>query len=1104
MGVPNIFNYLGRHKTRILHNSFFTIFLFSFVPLRRDETKQINVNKGDLTYLSHLRNFSLVSLLSDKQGMTHVLQSHITKTKRQSLLLDDIILVADSADELISTLDKTLHALQTAGFRVSLQKVSLFKKRLKILGVIVTSAGIQSDPAKTAAINNFPAPQTKTEVQRFLGAVNYHSDFCRNHAKLAEPLLKYVGSEVNKRFNLDPEAMEAFSKLKALVCKNVMLNFIDPNRPIYLETDASFTGYAGFAYQISTYTKDDIEELEKKHEEQSAKSIPELNEELNAIIRAYVNQDPVPPYNPNMDPPMEEVIKNNNPNINIETKDRITKDKVYLTEVNFFISKKFTSDQIRCWSSLMKELTAILISVEKRCDLLALAKFTIVITDCAASMYLFDQSHSNSIMSRYMARLASYTFRILVRHKPGKYMKVADNLSRVWTSEAAPDKTGKVSHLQGILVKVPFQPGAIISPADIIEQLECATSPLVRSSCDPLITKATQTPSAESGPHVIEDLEATPPDLPSTLGIHKIMIQASTNTGTRQGVPNPTPRPEINDRKNITIFSIKMALNEEINLALNPENYILKQMEELSELHQQLVVGTAPPNYKLSQGLILIKHNKRWVRYTPRSLQNFIILRLHLLGHYASDKLTRIILTTDYWPGLHTDVKDFTQKCLSCLFLRGPKGPRESLGVPMSSKNCSVFQIDAVSGLPKAENRNFFVSVIDTFSRLCITFPLTNDKSAEIARNLEDKVFSIIGPCRYLVTDGARNMAASSNIKELCAQYNIITKIRTPYSSRSLGMCERVHRSILEGIRSITDSYETNWVRALPLATLAYNSMPHSGLGGYSPYQVFFGRHSPLTDPERPPNTPPANYAESYREHQKQIRSARRAVAKVDKTYKAKMRNKFGGIQKFFVPGQFVLSENKTPCVNEKRKLRNRYYGPFVIHQVLNKAVIAESILTGRLTYLNKDLMRIIPEKSVEKYKNLPPLAKLKMGGGHSYEDWLTMYTEGTLTAELNRSLNDPAYGEEGPLQSFPENFAGDPFEPTEEAEENQPQEEDPSSDEADDPEVPNAPPDDSQPLPGKQVRFSDNLPERQVHFEDDPPSRRSSRTIKAPNRLDL
>jgi hypothetical protein len=69
-----------------------------------------------------------------------------------------------------------------------------------------------------------------------------------------------------------------------------------------------------------------------------------------------------------------------------------------------------------------------------------------------------------------------------------------------------------------------------------------------------------------------------------------------TNTGTRQGTPNTKKRPEINDRKNITIFTIKLELNDEINKALTPDNYIMRQMTEFSDLHQQLVKGTAPTN----------------------------------------------------------------------------------------------------------------------------------------------------------------------------------------------------------------------------------------------------------------------------------------------------------------------------------------------------------------------------------------------------------------------------------------------------------------------------------------------------------------------------
>jgi hypothetical protein len=271
-----------------------------------------------------------------------------------------------------------------------------------------------------------------------------------------------------------------------------------------------------------------------------------------------------------------------------------------------------------------------------------------------------------------------------------------------------------------------------------------------------------------------------------------------------------------------------------------------------------------------------------------------------------------------------------------------------------------------------------------------------------------------------------------------------------------------------------------------------YNSMPHSALGGYSPYEVFMGRTSPLMEKEQVPNTPPANFAESYKEHQNQLKSVRRAVHKANKEYKEKLRNKFGGEPKYFLPGQFVLSENKTPSLLEKKKLRARYHGPFILHDILNKAVIAESVITGRLTYLNKDLIRLIPEKDVETYKNLPSLAKLKLGGGHTYEDWLQLWAEGTLIREFDRSRNDPIYGEEGPL--YPEDFAGGVSEPDEEPQEENHQEEKSSSEDTEDNLIPLAPPEVENPLaPPKQVTFADELP-----------TRKSSRTIRAPKKLDL
>lgn len=168
---------------------------------------------------------------------------------------------------------------------------------------------------------------------------------------------------------------------------------------------------------------------------------------------------------------------------------------------------------------------------------------------------------------------------------------------------------------------------------------------------------------------------------------------------------------------------------------------------------------------------------------------------------------------------------------------------------------------------------------------------------------------------------------------------------------------------------------------------------------------------------------------------------------------------------------------------------------------MLEKALVAESVITGRLTYLNKDLVRLIPEKNIETYKNLPSTAKLKLGGGHTYDGWLQLWAEGTLIREFDRSRKELDYGDEGPLQ-YPEDSAGDIPEPEKEAQEPPTQEEDQSSEEWDLPVEPQLtlPPD----PPEQEHLVEETSNKRQVHFADDPPTRRSSRTIRAPEKLNL
>ena len=81
----------------------------------------------------------------------------------------------------------------------------------------------------------------------------------------------------------------------------------------------------------------------------------------------------------------------------------------------------------------------------------------------------------------------------MIKHKEGKKIEIADTLSRLYTIDDSETKSGKIDHRQGIIVKVPFRLGSIITPDDIIAYLQSSKEQIVIAASDPSISKCCQT-----------------------------------------------------------------------------------------------------------------------------------------------------------------------------------------------------------------------------------------------------------------------------------------------------------------------------------------------------------------------------------------------------------------------------------------------------------------------------------------------------------------------------------------------------------------------------------------------------------------------------------
>ncbi len=74
----------------------------------------------------------------------------------------------------------------------------------------------------TETVSTWPKPNCSKDVERFMGLANYHRNFVKNFAELAEPLYRIVGK--NKYQWADEQEM-AFNALKMALTTPPVLAF---------------------------------------------------------------------------------------------------------------------------------------------------------------------------------------------------------------------------------------------------------------------------------------------------------------------------------------------------------------------------------------------------------------------------------------------------------------------------------------------------------------------------------------------------------------------------------------------------------------------------------------------------------------------------------------------------------------------------------------------------------------------------------------------------------------------------------------------------------------------------------------------------------------
>ena len=102
--------------------------------------------------------------------------------------LDDIIIHRDSIADHLGWLERVLQKLRDHGLKIGTAKCQFFQIHVKYLDHVVSSEGMETNPAKTEAVARWPTSKTLKELRSFLGFASYYRRLVPRFPQTAAPL----------------------------------------------------------------------------------------------------------------------------------------------------------------------------------------------------------------------------------------------------------------------------------------------------------------------------------------------------------------------------------------------------------------------------------------------------------------------------------------------------------------------------------------------------------------------------------------------------------------------------------------------------------------------------------------------------------------------------------------------------------------------------------------------------------------------------------------------------------------------------------------------------------------------------------------------------
>ena len=157
-----------------------------------------------------------------------------------TIYVDDLLITSSNWQEHCNRVETVLKKLSDNHITLKLDKSKFIASKVQFLGFNLTEEGITPSAEKVEAIQRFPKPRNKKQLQSFLGICNYYRKFQDHYSKLTAQFQKQLSAK--NKWTWGAEQDKVFEQIKEKFLDTVMLRLSLIHICLYIKSEITIPG----------------------------------------------------------------------------------------------------------------------------------------------------------------------------------------------------------------------------------------------------------------------------------------------------------------------------------------------------------------------------------------------------------------------------------------------------------------------------------------------------------------------------------------------------------------------------------------------------------------------------------------------------------------------------------------------------------------------------------------------------------------------------------------------------------------------------------------------------------------------------------------------